>query len=109
MPLYMTQFAYSSEAWNRLAQNPEDRSEVLGALPENMGGRLLSFYYSFGEYDGVFIWEAPDEGTAAATILAALSPGHVKAIKTTALLSVEDAMEGMRKAGEQTYRGPGQQ
>ena len=65
-------------------QNPEDRSEVLGGLLENMGGRLLSFYYSFGEYDGVFIWEAPDEGTAATTVLAALSPGHVKAIKTTA-------------------------
>jgi uncharacterized protein with GYD domain len=109
MPLYMTQFTYTTEAWNALSQNPEDRREAIGGLLENMGGRLLSFYYSFGEYDGVFTWEAPDEGTAAATILAALSPGHVKAIKTTSLLSVEDAMGAMRKAGEQTYRRPGQQ
>ena len=86
----------------------QDRSAVLGGLIENLGGRLVSFYYSFGEYDGVFVYEAPDESTSAAAILAALSPGHVKAVKTTTLLTVEATMETMRKAGEQTYRAPGQ-
>ena len=52
--------------------------------------------------------EAPDETTAAAVSLAVTSPGHLKAVKTTPLLSVEQAMEAMRKAGSQTYRGPGQ-
>ncbi len=75
---------------------------------ESMGGRLVAFYHSFGEYDGVIIFEAPDEGAAAAAILAAVSPGHIKAIKTTTLLSVEDTMEAMRRAGEVTYRRPGQ-
>jgi uncharacterized protein with GYD domain len=102
MPLYMTQFAYTSEDWAALARNPEDRSEAVGRLLESMGGRLVSFYNSFGEYDGLFIYEAPDEGTAAAVVLAAISPGHVKAVKTTTLLSVEAGMEAMRKAGEQT-------
>jgi hypothetical protein len=27
MPLYMTQFAYTPEAWATLVDNPEDRSE----------------------------------------------------------------------------------
>lgn len=106
MPLYMTQFAYTSEAWAALTRNPQDRSEAIGALMENMGSRLISFYNSFGEYDGLIIFESPDENTAAAGVLAALSPGHIKTIKTTSLLSVEDAMEAMRKAGEATYRGP---
>ena len=52
--------------------------------------------------------EAPDEKTAAAMILTAVSAGHVKAIKTTPLLSVEDAMEVLRRAGKATYRAPGQ-
>ena len=39
-----------------------------------MGGRLLSFYYSFGEYDVLVIYEAPDESTAAAIVLTAISP-----------------------------------
>nr|MBA2713953.1 GYD domain-containing protein [Rubrobacteraceae bacterium] len=61
MPLYMTQFAYTPEAWAALTRSPEDRSEPLRGLLENMGGRLVSFYNSFGEYDGLVIFEAPDE------------------------------------------------
>ncbi len=109
MPLYMSQFSYTPEAWAALAQNPEDRSEAIRGLAESMGGRLVSMHYSFGDYDGVLMLEAPDEKTVAAMILTAVSAGHVKAIKTTPLLSVEDAMEVLRRAGEVTYRGPGRQ
>ena len=49
MPLYMTQFAYTSEAWATLVDNPEDRSAPLRELLETMGGRLVSWYLSFGE------------------------------------------------------------
>ncbi len=108
MPLYMSQFSYTPEAWAALTQNPEDRSEPLRRLLESMGGRLVSMHYSFGEYDGLIILEAPDEKTAAAGVLAAVSAGHVKAIKTTTLLTVDDAMEVFRRAGEATYRAPGQ-
>jgi uncharacterized protein with GYD domain len=109
MPLYMTQVSYTSEAWAALTQNPEDRSEAFGGLAESMGGRLLSFYNSFGEYDVLVIYEAPDESTAAAIILAAISPGHLSAAKTTVLLSAAEGLDAMRKAGEATYRRPGQQ
>ncbi len=109
MPLYMQQVAYDPEAWAALAQNPEDRSEAFGRLAETMGGRMLSFYYSFGEYDVLTIYEAPDESTAAAMVLAATAPGHLSKVKTTVLLSAEEGMEAMRKAGDVTFRGPGQQ
>ncbi len=109
MPLYMTQFAYTSEAWAALTQNPEDRSEAFGGLADSMGGRLHAFYNSFGEYDGLVIYEAPDESTAAAIVLAAVSPGHLSTAKTTVLLSAEEGVEAMRKAGKATYRRPGQQ
>ena len=107
MPLYMTQASYTPEAWAALTQNPQDRSEALRGLAESMGGRLISFHYSFGDYDIVTMQEAPDDKTAAAILVAAVSAGHLKAIKTTPLLSVEDAMEVLRRAGEATYRGPG--
>jgi uncharacterized protein with GYD domain len=106
MPHYMTQFAYTSDAWASLAKNPQNREEVLRALVEKLGGRLLSFYYAFGEYDGVFITEMPDETTIAAAVLAAISPGHLKGIKTTVLLTTEKAMEAMRKASTQSYQAP---
>ena len=107
MPLYMSQVSYTSEAWAAMTQSPEDRSEVFGSLTESMGGRLLSWYYTFGEYDVVVIYEAPDENTAAAIVLAAISPGHLSRVKTTVVLSAQAGVEAMRKAGEATYRAPG--
>ena len=108
MPLYMTQFAYTPEAWAALTRNPENRGEAFGNLAQTMGGRLHSFYNSFGEYDGLVIYEAPDESTAAAIVLTAVSPGHLSRVKTTVLLSAEEGVEAMRKAGEATDRAPGQ-
>ena len=108
MPLYMTQVSYTSEASAALTHNPEDRSEVFGRLAEAMGGRLLSWYYTFGEYDVLVIYEAPDQSTTAAMVLAATAPGHLSKGKTSMLLSAEEGMEAMRNAGEATYRAPGQ-
>jgi uncharacterized protein with GYD domain len=107
MPLYMTQFAYTSDAWTALVKDLQNRETVLRALIEKLGGRLVSFYYALGEYDGVFVSEMPDETTVTAAVLTAVSPGHVKAVKTTVLLSTEQTMEAMRKAGAQSYQAPG--
>ena len=68
---------------------------------------IISFYYSFGDYDGLLIFEAPDETAIASALVAAVSAGHIKTIKTTTLLSAEEGMEVLRRAGEITYRGPG--
>ena len=106
MPLYMTQFAYTPEAWASLVKKPEDRAAALRVLVEKMGGHLISFYYCFGEYDGLAITEAPDEKTVLAAVMAAVTPGHLKATKTTVLFTVEDAMGAMRKAGGVMYPAP---
>jgi uncharacterized protein with GYD domain len=106
MALYMVQFAYTAEAWATLEKNPQDRSVPIRELAQKLGGRLVGLYYCFGEYDGVVLAELPDDIAAIATSLAAVSPGHVKAIKTTKLFTVEETMEAMRKAGSAGYQGP---
>ena len=106
MPHYMTQFAYTSDAWAALAKNPQNREEVLRSLVEKLGGRLLAFYYAFGEYDGVFITEMRDETTVATVALSVIAPGHLKAVKTTVLLTTEQALKAMREAGTQSYQAP---
>jgi uncharacterized protein with GYD domain len=108
MPLYMTQFAYTSESWAALVDNPEDRSAPVREVVEAMGGRLIGWYLSFGEYDGLLIYEAPDEASAGAAILAAARHGHLRATKTTPLFSAEEGMEIMRRAGGAAFRPPGQ-
>jgi uncharacterized protein with GYD domain len=102
----MTQFAYTAEAWATLTKNPQDRRTGLDAAAQKLGGRLVSLHYCFGEYDGVVTFEAPDDTTACAVILGAVSAGHLKTVKTTRLLTVEETMEAMRKAGSLTYQAP---
>lgn len=106
MPLYMTQFSYTAGAWKALIKEPEDRAEVFARQAEKMGGRMVSLYYCMGEYDGLVIFEAPDESTAAAIVFAVVSPGHLKATKTTVLMTVEETMEAMRKASAEAYPAP---
>jgi uncharacterized protein with GYD domain len=106
MAYYMTQFGYTSEAWAALVKKPEDRAKVLGSLIEKFGGRLREFYYCFGEYDGVFIFEAPDDQTASAVVVAAVGPGHVKTIRTTPLFTMQESMAIWAKAGKVSYTAP---
>ena len=109
MPLYMTQFTYTPEAWATLTDNPQDRSAALRELHESMGSRLISWYLSFGEYDGLTIYEAPDDATAGAVVLAAARGGHLRVTKTTPLFTAEEALEIMRRAGATAFRAPSQQ
>ena len=106
MPLYMTQFSYTKEAWALLTKRPEDRGAVFKKLVEALGGRLLNIYYCMGDYDGVVIYEVPDNVIAIATVMTAITPGHLKAIKTTVLFTMDEAVEAMAKAGRLAYRGP---
>ena len=103
---FMVQWTYTSEAWAAMVKNPEDRSAPVKALMEKSGGRLLGMYYSFGEYDGIAIVEAPDETTCMADLLAVVAPGHLNTIKTSILLTMEQGMEAMSKAGALAYPAP---
>ena len=107
MPLYRSLFAYTPEAWAALAQNPEDRTQTLSTLAESLGGRLVSFYYMWGEWDGVVVVEAPDDTTVTAAIVAALGAGHLRASNTTRLFTAQEMMEALRKAGSLQFRPPG--
>ena len=106
MSLYMIQFAYTPEAKAALARVPEDRSVVFGQLVEDMGGHLNSFYNSLGDYDGVAIFEAPDEQTAHSIELAASQPGHLKETKILPLVLVKESVEAMQEASKQDYPAP---
>lgn len=107
MPYYMTQASYTSESWATQIKNPQDRAEHLRGLVESVGGKLHSFFYSFGEYDVVLIIEAPDNTTAAKILIAAGGGGAVSNLKTTVLMTAEEGLEAIRGAGAVGYRPPG--
>ncbi|MGI0129010.1 MAG: GYD domain-containing protein [Thermoplasmata archaeon] len=107
MPLYMLQFAYSHESWAAMLRKPEDRSVAIASVAKSMGGRLVSLYYHFGEFDGTAILEAPDDGTANALIFSVVASGSLRSTKTTRLYSPGDFMEALERAGKSGYQPPG--
>ena len=107
MPYYMVQAAYTSEAWRVQINNPHNRLEQLRPVVEGLGGSIDAGYYTFGEYDIMAIAQFPDNESAAAFALAASAGGGIKALRTTPLMTIEEGMEAMRKAGAVGYRPPG--
>ncbi|UCF64545.1 MAG: GYD domain-containing protein [bacterium] len=98
MPVSMIQFSYKSETVEKLINNPEDRSLAVKELLEKLGGKLLAFYYSYGEYDGVVLAEMPDNISGLAATMTSFAAGGTENIKTTILITVEEAMAAMKKA-----------
>ena len=75
-------------------------------MAESLGGKLIGFWFAFGEYDGVYLMEAQDNATAAALAMAVGGSGALSRVETTVLLDTDEAQEAMRKAASATYRPP---
>jgi uncharacterized protein with GYD domain len=75
---------------------------------ESVGGKLHGFWYAFGSHDGYNLWEAPDNVSMAAVALAISGGGALSSLETTVLMTVEETMDALRKAGTIEYRKPGQ-
>jgi uncharacterized protein with GYD domain len=106
MPLYLSRFSYTPEAWAAMIKNPEDRRETARAGIEAAGGKLLGFWYSFGEQDGYTLVEAENNVKAAAGVIASNSGGALQSVATTVLLTVEEMLEALREAQNLPYRPP---
>jgi len=107
MSLYLSKFSYTPETWAKLISNPEDRRAAARTYIESVGGKLHGFWYAFGTHDGYNLWEAPDNVSMAAVALAISAGGALSSFETTVLLSVDDTLEVLRKAGQIRYRAPG--
>jgi uncharacterized protein with GYD domain len=107
MALYLSKFSYTPETWARLIGNPEDRRKAAQAYIESVGGKLVGFWYAFGEHDGYTMWDAPDSVSMAAVALAIGSGGALSSIETTVLLTVDETIAALEKAEQIQYRPPG--
>lgn len=103
MPTYLVQASYTTEAMASLIKNPQNRMEVVRKSVENLGGKLVGGWMSFGDYDVVLIAELPDPVSAAAIALAAAAGGSLRAIKTTPLLNSDEALAAAKKASGSGY------
>lgn len=106
MAQYLVEFTYTAQAWAALIKKPQNRLEVVRAAAEKLGGTVQNGWFTFGASDVVCLVEMPDNASAAAFVLAVVAGGAIKASKTTALLSIEEGMEAMKKAAKSGYKPP---
>ena len=106
MAYYMIQVAYTTEAWATLVKNPQNRTEAVVPVIEKLGGKNIGAWVSFGEYDIVSIVQMPDNVTVAALSMAFAAGGSTRSVRTTPLLSMEEGMEALKKAGRSGYKPP---
>jgi len=104
MPHYLQQVAYSQEGWEALVKNPQNRIEAVRPAIEKLGGKIVSAWFAFGEYDIVVIADMPDNVSIAAISMAFAAGGACKSVQTTPLISPDEAVQALKKARECGYR-----
>jgi uncharacterized protein with GYD domain len=105
--MYLARFAYSPEAVRALIDNPQDRTEPVGASIESLGGKMHGMWYTFGDWDGYVLSEFPDDQAAAAFSMITASSGSLNKLETIPLMSTADAVGAFERAGDASYARPG--
>lgn len=107
MPMYLGRFNYSGEAVKSMVDNPQDRSVAAREAAESLGCKLHGIWYAFGEFDGYFLLEAPDNSTAVALSATVAGSGAMNRTEMIPLVSMEEGTAAFDKAQSASYSPPG--
>ena len=77
MSTYVSLFGWTDQGI-RTVKDTIKRAEKFKADIKKMGGSVKDVYWTMGRYDGVIIFEAPDEEAATAIMVAGCSRGNVR-------------------------------
>jgi uncharacterized protein with GYD domain len=80
----------------RNVKNTVKRSEAFKEIANKAGAKVKEVYWTLGQYDGVLIFETPEEATATALGLSLGSLGYVQT-QTLRAFSAEDIGETLTK------------
>ena len=105
MAKYLVEFDYTPDGLQGvLKEGGSKRRQAIEQLAKSLGGKLEAFYFSFGDHDGLVIWDMPDNVSSAAAALLVNASGAAK-VKTVVLLTPEELDQATKKVGD--YRPPG--
>jgi uncharacterized protein with GYD domain len=100
MPIYISRGRFTPDAVKGMLAKPENRQEAVAKLFKSCGGKLASWYLTFGRYDWLAIGEFPNEKAAASAVLAAAAGGSLSEVETTLAMTAEDAVATFKSAGK---------
>ena len=110
MPKDALFFTYTSDAWDAMIDKPRDRAAQAQAVVEAVDGTMETIYWMFGPHDGLCIFDAPTQISAAAVSVAVVSTGSFKHLETHELLTQEQLSHTLQSAREcrRRYQPPRQ-
>jgi uncharacterized protein with GYD domain len=100
MAHYLLRWQLKDTTTKNLVEHPQDRTGPAKTLIQGFGGKLVSYYFALGDYDGVGIADFPDLVSVAACSMTAASTGAFARFETMALLTAKEAEVAMKKAKE---------
>jgi uncharacterized protein with GYD domain len=106
MGYYMYQGCLTAESVKSSIDKPNDRLVPLTLRAQTFGGKIHSYFMSFGEFDFVVIAEFPDDAAAGACSLAMSAMGALSRLQTTKLLTPDEAKDIMAEAGKAKHIAP---
>lgn len=109
MSTYLTFFSYTNAAWNEMVQRLEDRASAMRKVIESNAGRLITFYWMFGDHDGFAIYEAVDNVVAGSVLAGIKGTGRISSLQTRVLPTGDEAQRvlDMAKFATTDYSPPG--
>lgn len=93
MSFFCHQVSYTTDARNRLLNDPLDRLDAIRNPIEKLGGKLQSSYFALGPFDVLVISEFPDDVSPAAISVAFSQGGAIANIRTIPLLPLAEARD----------------
>jgi uncharacterized protein with GYD domain len=109
VPIYISRGCYTADAVRGMMAKPEDREPSIASVFEKLGGKLLCYYVTLGEFDWLLIAEFPNEKVASSAILVAMAGGSVSNVQTTVAMTSKQAMEAFSgaAAAAQSFKSAG--
>jgi uncharacterized protein with GYD domain len=97
---YLGMFKYANNAIKAMTGNPQDRSEAARKVAEGFGGKLdrIFFYATSGDWDGIAIFQLPDDAAAEALYMTVEATGNFQKQAIIPLVTAEQFKAVMEKA-----------
>ncbi len=90
MAILMTQACFTEEGRERMIAAPEDCIAAFGRLIAQVGGKLLAHYLTTGDYDIVFLFQAPSYEKTVPALVAAAAGSGVADLNTVSVLTASE-------------------
>jgi uncharacterized protein with GYD domain len=88
MATFVTTFKFTDRGIENVGETTK-RAAAFKSAAKKMGVKVTGFYWTLGAFDGVLIFEAPDDETATAVLLNVGSQGNVQTTTSRAFTAAE--------------------